>query len=125
MTMWTRARHPETGGEGIVPVDSLDVLGARGWQAYGQPSADRNELQVQIDTEAQEAALAARREADRLAAGGGEATVQAVLGNVGDDPGKARAALDAEQAKDRPRSTLVDALSKVIESAGTAGNEGE
>jgi hypothetical protein len=36
-----------------------------------------------------------------------------ILGWVGDDPDRARRALDAEQARDKPRSTLVSTLTKV------------
>jgi hypothetical protein len=42
-------------------------------------------------------------------------TVAAILEAVGDDKAGAAAALEAEQAKDKPRSTLVDALQAVID----------
>lgn len=41
-----------------------------------------------------------------------EASAAAVLAWVGDDPERAKEALDAEQAKDKPRSTLVKQLEK-------------
>lgn len=43
-------------------------------------------------------------------------SIDAVLAQVGDDRNRARTALEAEQASDKPRSTLVDALTKIIES---------
>ncbi|MEV0993426.1 hypothetical protein [Nonomuraea sp. NPDC050202] len=39
-----------------------------------------------------------------------DGTVDDVLGWVGDDPDRARAALEAEEARDKPRSTLVARL---------------
>jgi hypothetical protein len=124
MTMWTRVRLAETGGEAIVPVDALETwMAARGWQAHGEPTEDRGFLVAQVDQEKQEAELAARQEADRLAVTGADGTKADVLAEVGDDPVRARAALEAEQAKDKPRSTLVAELNKVVE-ADTAASEG-
>lgn len=40
-------------------------------------------------------------------------TVDAILEAVGDDPGKAQEALDAEQAQEKPRVTLVDKLTEI------------
>lgn len=42
-----------------------------------------------------------------------DATAKEVLAWVGDDPERAAEALDAEQAKDSPRSTLVKQLEKL------------
>lgn len=42
-----------------------------------------------------------------------DATVDEVKAWVGDDPDRARQALDAEQQRDKPRTTLVDALERV------------
>jgi hypothetical protein len=44
-----------------------------------------------------------------------DTSVPGVLAQVGDDKGRARTALDKEQASDKPRSTLVDALNKIID----------
>ena len=65
-------------------------------------------------------------EGEELEADGGDAdapdeldidgTAQQVLAWVGDDPERAEEALAAEQAKDKPRSTLVKALEKTAES---------
>lgn len=44
-----------------------------------------------------------------------ESSVSAVLAQVGNDKTKAQKALDDEQAGDKPRKTLVDALTKIIE----------
>jgi hypothetical protein len=45
-----------------------------------------------------------------------EAPVPTVLAQVGDNKDRARTALEAEQAKDKPRAGLVNALTKIIES---------
>jgi len=37
-----------------------------------------------------------------------------VLAQVGDDPGKARLALEAERSSDKPRKTLVSALERLV-----------
>lgn len=44
-------------------------------------------------------------------------TVEAILKDVGEDKAKAKAALDAEQAKETPRSSLVDKLQAVLDKA--------
>lgn len=46
-----------------------------------------------------------------------DASRDQILADVGDDPIKAREALEAEQSRSKPRSTLVAALLRVIESA--------
>jgi hypothetical protein len=45
-----------------------------------------------------------------------DGTAQAVLAWVGEDPDRAAEALAAEQAKDKPRSTLVKQLEKLADS---------
>ncbi|MBR8638593.1 hypothetical protein KEF29_03085 [Streptomyces tuirus] len=44
-----------------------------------------------------------------------EGTAKEVLAWVGDDPDRAAEALEAEQAKDSPRSTLVKTLQKIAD----------
>lgn len=44
-----------------------------------------------------------------------EGTADDLLTWVGGDPGRARLALDAEQAKDKPRTTVVKRLAALIE----------
>lgn len=44
-----------------------------------------------------------------------DATAAEILAWVGDDPERAAEALEAEQAKDKPRSTLVKSLEKLAE----------
>lgn len=51
-----------------------------------------------------------------------DGTVDQVLAEVGDDPQLAAAALAAEQAKERPRTSLVDKL-VAIAAAGSADAE--
>ncbi len=48
-------------------------------------------------------------------ASGGDDTVSGILAAVGDDPAKAQTALDTEQARAKPRTTLVQALTTTIE----------
>jgi hypothetical protein len=51
-----------------------------------------------------------------VAAGGGRTpTVEEIKTDVGADPEKARVALEAEQARPSPRSSLVDHLTAVID----------
>ena len=66
---------------------------------------------VQVPDEIAESLL----EQDVWVAGGGKApTVAEILADVGDDPAKATAALTAEQATDKPRRKLVDALTDIV-----------
>ncbi|NHA02030.1 hypothetical protein G5V59_26945 [Nocardioides sp. W3-2-3] len=51
--------------------------------------------------------------------GGGD-RVEDVLASVGNDADKAQAALDAEKAKDKPRSTLVAKLENIVAAAAGA-----
>ena len=44
------------------------------------------------------------------------ASVPSVLAQVGDNRDRARTALEAEQASDNPRKSLIDSLTKIIES---------
>lgn len=58
--------------------------------------------------------LDARRQADpELVAG----SVKSVLDEVGSDPVRARAAIIAEESKDKPRSTLVTQLQAIVDAA--------
>jgi hypothetical protein len=45
-----------------------------------------------------------------------DTSIKGVLAQVRNDKGRARTALEAERASENPRSTLVDALTKIIES---------
>lgn len=45
------------------------------------------------------------------------ATADAILADVGEDAAKAQAALDAEQARDKPRTSLIAKLEKIVEAA--------
>ncbi|MFB6977692.1 hypothetical protein [Streptomyces scopuliridis] len=76
----------ETGSD-VEPVDD----GAKAWRPAGHEEPE-TESSEELDIEASAAAVADW---------------------VGDDPERAKEALAAEQAKDKPRSTLVKALEKV------------
>jgi len=53
--------------------------------------------------------------AEKVKADSGSAdTVDAILTEVGDDKAKAQTALDAENAKDKPRATLVGKLEAIL-----------
>ena len=45
-----------------------------------------------------------------------DTSIKGVLAQVRNDKGRARTALEAEQASENPRATLIDALTKIIES---------
>lgn len=49
--------------------------------------------------------------------------IDAVLAEVGDDPAKAAAALELEQASTRPRSTLIEALCQLADPSPADGGE--
>lgn len=50
-------------------------------------------------------------------------TVQEVLDWVGDDPGRAQEALDAEQASDTPRTTLINQLESICPKEDTVTDD--
>lgn len=52
-------------------------------------------------------------------------TISAVLEQVGDDKALAAAALDAEQARETPRSTMIAKLQAVIDTPDDSSNPGE
>lgn len=62
--------------------------------------------------------LAGRRRAEE-APNPAEGKVQDVLDQVGTDPGLAQAALDAENASEKPRTTLVSKLQAIVAAAQT------
>lgn len=80
---FVRCRHPEVEGEAVLPVSALRIM--TGWEPV-----DPTEV---VSTDGQ--------------------TVAQVLAEVGDDPDKAAAALAVEQARQSPRSTLVERLSRI------------
>lgn len=52
-------------------------------------------------------------------------TIDEVLAEVGDDQALAAAALEAEQAREKPRSTLVEKLQAVIDTPPDSSDPGE
>ena len=63
---------------------------------------------------------------DAMASGEGQTelaakTADAIMADVGTDAALAQEALDAEQAREKPRVSLVAKLQKVIEAADAAG----
>lgn len=115
MSGWVRVRHAETGGEAIIPADALPAQQARGFEPLGEPAGSQFELVVQAEQERADAAEAAQQAAVDAAETAQDGTIADVLAAVGEDPVAARAALDAEQAKDKPRTTLVGRLEHIAD----------
>lgn len=82
---FVRCRHPEVEGEATLPVSALPHL--PGWEPIDPTDV------VSTAT----------------------ATVTQVLADVGDDPVKAAAALEAERSSTKPRKSLVEGLSRILE----------
>lgn len=121
----TFCRHNETGQETNIATDALPGWQKLGWEPIGE-SHSLEELQTAA-VEAEIARTAAQSEAEAVAEDVEDHTIKEVLDEVGDDPVKAQAALDAENATEKPRKTLVAALTKVAETApdpdaGAAGD---
>jgi hypothetical protein len=119
MTEFTACTHPDLPGQvSEIPTDALP-----GWQRLGwEPVSESRTL-----TDAHDQAVAAEIVAGELAEEVPELTVQQVLDEVGDDVEKATAALEAEQGREKPRTTLVDRLNKIVAAVGDtdAGQTGE
>jgi len=111
----TPCRHPETGQLADIPTEALEGWQKLGWEPIGE-SQSLQEIQTAA-IQGENAQAATEAAAEVLADEVPDHTVKEVLDGVGDDPVKAQAALDAEQATDAPRKTLVTALAKVIEAA--------
>lgn len=121
----TRCQHKETGQFADIPTEALPGWEKLGWDPLG-PSQSLAEIHDAKVT-AENAQAATEAAADVLADEVPDHTVKEIVDEVGDDPVKAQAALEAEQATDAPRKTLVAALTKVLEAtpdpdAGAAGD---
>lgn len=123
MSTWTRAVHPEA-GEAILPLAALPNMPY--WEPVGEPADSQQELLIRRDEE-RAAALDAEKARVVKAAEAVEAGEKKddVLDVVAGDPAAARAALEAELAKDKPRTTLVHGLEEIIERPGDAATEGD
>lgn len=111
--MFVRVHNETTGGYAEVSADAVDHWKRLGWQPVSEPRDYQAALAEQATRE-DEAADAVAEVAEVTP----QETVAEVLDRVGDDPDLARAALDAEQASDKPRSTLVDRLTKIAADSG-------
>lgn len=108
----TRCQHKETGQFADIPTDALPGWEKHGWDPIGESHSLEELHTAAVAAEyAQAAAEAAAPDVVE------DHTVAEVLAEVGDDSVKAQAALDAEQAAEKPRKSLVAALSKVVEAA--------
>ena len=84
--------------------------------AGGRPVHVDDGESVEVDDELGRSLL---EQSDRWAPAGPtdiNTSIPGVLAQVGDNKDRARTALDAEQASEKPRKSLVDALTKIIES---------
>lgn len=120
-TQYTRCRHNETGHEAEIPTEALDAWSRLGWESIGDSRSQNEAEQERIDAENASADLQVEV-AEELAAPK-PPKVSEVLAQVGDDPEAAQAALDAEQARENPRTTLVDGLQKIIDAATGGENQ--
>jgi hypothetical protein len=121
MELFQRMTHPDIDGGIRVAVGAVSSFEARGWVTAGDP-ATRSALDDEETVAAQQAAAAERAARAEVTV---DAPVKAVLEQVGDDPVRARVALEAEQGKEQPRSTLVDPLAKVAAADEAGTTEGE
>lgn len=121
----TRCQHNETGQVTDIPTDALEGWQKLGWQPIGE-SHSLEELHTAA-VHAEQAQAVAEVAAEHIAEDVEDHTIKEVLDEVGDDPVKAQAALEAEEAAEKPRKTLLAALTKVLEAApdpdaGAAGD---
>ena len=84
--------------------------------AAGRPTIEVEDGEsVEVDDDLGRSLL---QQTDRWAPAGPtniDTSIPGVLAQVGDDKGRARTALEAEQATDKPRKSLVDALTRIID----------
>lgn len=113
---FVRMHNPQTGAYAEVPADAVAHHERLGWTPEGEPRSYTEAVAEQAARD-DEAALAAQE----VALAAETETVADVLTRVGDDPDLARAALDAEQASDKPRKTLVDRLTTIAADSGQNG----
>lgn len=90
---FVRVRHPDVEADAVLHRDALPSF--PGWEVVDDAPA------------------APALGVDLASTDGG--TVAEVLAEVGDNPTLASAALAAEQSRPSPRSTLVDALTRIID----------
>lgn len=106
-----------------VPADNPDAEGKSGLMFLSAPSDPYSGEFPVFATEADvEADVETAQDGDGAAAGGEldvpDGSVADVLGWVDDSPERAAAALDVEEAKPSPRTTLTDALVAIIDAQG-------
>lgn len=100
---------------GVAEAEIVDVKSEAGWWHalhHDMASHDENWRKVAEDSAPEFVLEPDPQPVDDQAAL--EGTVADVLDWVGDDPVRAQAALDAEKAKDAPRSTLMASLEKLV-----------
>jgi hypothetical protein len=123
MAELTRCRHNETGAEAELPTEALGAWHAHGWD----PISDSRSFEA-ADVErvqAEEAAAAHIQGVIETLSSTKRPNIDAVLEEVAEDPAAAAAAMQIEQARENPRTTLVDRLNQIINPAGDAGTQKE
>lgn len=112
--MFVRCRNDELDLEAELLAKAVPIERLKGWTPISEPRS-RGQADHEAGVAEHEAELARRSAAAAAIAaveGGSRADVLEV---VGADPDAARAALEAERAKDKPRSTLTDQLEQIAE----------
>lgn len=124
MSLFVRARHDVTGAEAEFPAHVAPVWARLGWAPVTSP---RDEATAEVERIAAENATAAHlAEVAEPVTADKAPVIDEVLAHVGDDPAAAQVALDAELARPKPRTTLVDRLNQIVTpTAGDAGIEKE
>lgn len=122
--LYTRTKHDVTGHEAELPTEVVGTWQRLGWQPISEP---RTEQEADIERAAADEAHAAMVAEVAQAVTADKAPVIAeVEALVGDDPAAAQVALDAELARPKPRTTLVDRLNQITTpTAGDAGTTEE
>lgn len=104
--------HPEHGTSQVTPEVAQALTGG----SYGPWTRDQAEAERIAELEAELARLkgekVAEPETDLTDVPAG--TVDEVIAWIGDDPERAQAALDAEDQRDKPRTTLTDHARSVL-----------
>ena len=115
--LYTRCKHDVTGHEAELPTDVAGTWQRLGWQPISEP---RTEADADAERAAEAVADAERvAEVTQAVAADKPPVIDDVLELVSDDPAAAQVALDAELARPKPRTTLVDRLTHIT--AGDAG----
>jgi hypothetical protein len=104
---------PPPGADSPTSELSANELANRELGLVGDPERD---LAPEVEAAPDAPILAADPSVDQVKALLDEANADQVVAAAGDDPALAQRLLDAEQAREKPRKTVVDGLQKVVSS---------